>query len=398
MVSEVFLAIVIFCVILTALQHWFIANFFFVTEKRLKDAHPPFTPRLSVVIPCRGVDPNFDASIRSVLNQDYPDYEVIFAIASEEDPAYARLQDLIQNHSRVKAQIVIAGQPTISTGKLNNLVHGVGRVRPESELLVFMDSDTSPQPHWLKHLVAPLQYPHVGITTGIPVYVPLKHNFWSLVKSMWMAGLGAFVTVKRFRGCYGGAMAVRKKHFDEFNVREIWKTALTDDLTLSMALKPTGLENYFVPQCMVPVFEGTNFIDFIKWANRQSLLSRVYFRKQWALVASTFALRMVFMIASPIVFLTALFTGQLGLIHWIFLCPVYMAVLNGYLLKKGTNDAMKGEVPGISKITRWYPLLAPSTQVLAVLNFLIPLFARKMKWRGVTYRFTSRTEVEVVKE
>ncbi|GEM_PF-2776784 len=389
--------IVAICVILTALQHWFILNFFIVTERHLRAKHKPFTPKASVIIPCRGIDPHFDASIKSILNQDYPDYEVVFAVAEEEDPAYERLKSLIALHASVPAQIVIAGRPTISTGKLNNLVAGVGRVRPDSEVLVFMDSDTCPQPKWLEHLITPIQYDHVGITTGIPVYVPQKRTFWSLVKSMWMAGLGAFVTVKRFRGCYGGAMAVRKKHFDQFNVREIWKTALTDDLTLAIALKPTGTINYFVPENMVPIYEGTNLIDFIKWANRQSLLSRVYFKKQWALVASMFASRMVFMIAAPIVFLGALFSGTLELVHWIFLCPVYMAVINGFLLQKATNDAMKHEVAGINKITRWYPLLAPSTQILAIVNFVIPLFARKMTWRGITYKFTSSTEVIVEK-
>ncbi len=393
-----FEVIVAVCVVLTLLQFWFIANFFWVTERNLKIQHPKFTPKASVIIPCRGIDPHFDASIQSVLNQDYPDYEVVFAVAEEEDPAYSRLQSLIANYSSVPAQIVIAGRPTNSTGKLNNLVHGVTQVRPDSEVMVFMDSDTCPQPKWLENLIAPLQYSDkVGITTGIPVYVPRDKRFWSYVKSMWMAGLGAFVTVKRFRGCYGGAMAVRKKHFDEFNVREIWKTALTDDLTLSMALKPTGLVNYFVPQCMVPVFEGTNLIDFIKWANRQSLLSRVYFRSQWLTVAAMFTLRMIFMVTTPVVFLAALFSGTLSLIHWIFLCPVYISVLNGYFLKKATNDAMKGEVPEITKVTRWYPVLAPSTQVLAIVNFVIPLFARKMTWRGITYRFTSSTEVVVEK-
>jgi len=392
-----FLTLVVICVILTLLQHWFIANFFFVTEKHLKAKYKPFAPKASVVIPCRGIDPHFDASIKSVLSQDYADYEVVFAVQDEEDPAYARLKYLIENFSKVPAQIVLAGKPTVSTGKLNNLVHGVERVRSESEVLVFMDSDTCPQPHWLSNLIAPLQYSHVGITTGIPVYVPRDKRLWSYVKSMWMAGLGAFVTVKRFRGCYGGAMAVRKQHFDQFNVREIWKTALTDDLTLSIALKPTGTVNYFVPQCMVPIFEGTNLIDFVKWANRQSLLSRVYFRRQWVFVAAMFATRMIFMVASPIVFLSAMLAGNLSLIHWIFLCPVYMAVLNGYLLKKATDDAMKGEISEITKITRWYPLLAPSTQILAIVNFVIPLFARKMTWRGITYRFTSKTEVVVEK-
>ncbi len=390
-----FLALIAICLVLTALQHWFIAKFLFVTEKNLKAKHPAFKPKASVIVPCRGIDPRFDDSIGSILNQHYPDYEVVFAVADEGDPAYGRLGSLMQRHARSNARIVIAGHPTISTGKLNNLVAGAGQVRPDSEVLVFMDSDTCPHPKWLEHLIAPMQYPYVGITTGIPVYAPPQRNFWSLVKSMWTAGLGAFVAVKRLRGCYGGAMAVRKKHFDEFHVRKIWKTALTDDLTLSKALEPTGTIIYFVPQCMVPIYEGTNLADFIKWANRQSLLSRVYCPWKWAFVGAIFVAGMIFMVASPIVFLAALFTGTLGWMHWVFLCPVYFAVYNGLLLQKATNDAMKREVPGIKKITRWYPLLALSSHVLAIVNFAIPLFARKMTWRGIMYRFRSGNEVVV---
>jgi len=368
-----------------------------VTEKNLKVQHAPFTPKISVIVPCRGVDPNFKKSIHAILNQDYPDYEAIFGIASEEDPAYACLNQLIQEHPQVPSQIIIAGQPTVNTGKLNNLVHATEHLRPESEVLVFMDSDTSPHKKWIQDLIAPLQYKTVGITTGIPVYVPRQRTFWSLVKSTWMSGLGAFVTVKRFRGCYGGAMAVFRKHFDEYNVQNTWKTALTDDLTLSMALKPTGLHNYFVPQCMVPIFEGTDFINFFKWANRQSLLSRVYFPFQWTFVSLMFIIRILFMVVSPVVFFMALSAGSLSLLHWIFICPIYMAVINTLILKKAIDDGMKEEVPEIKEITRWYPVLALVTQVLAIGNFILPIFSKNMTWRGVKYRFTSRTTVEVVK-
>ncbi len=55
---------------------------------------PDFAPPLTVVMPCKGLDPGFDANISSMLAQDYPDYEVLFVTATQSDPAYERVRAL----------------------------------------------------------------------------------------------------------------------------------------------------------------------------------------------------------------------------------------------------------------------------------------------------------------
>src|SRR5262249_14673030 len=44
-----------------------------------------FSPRAALIIPCKGVDGGLEANLRAFFSQDYPEYEIIFAIASSDD-------------------------------------------------------------------------------------------------------------------------------------------------------------------------------------------------------------------------------------------------------------------------------------------------------------------------
>src|SRR5690606_42041780 len=45
------------------------------------------TPFVSIIAPCRGVDEEMQANLDAVLQQDYPELEVIFVIDDAADPA-----------------------------------------------------------------------------------------------------------------------------------------------------------------------------------------------------------------------------------------------------------------------------------------------------------------------
>ena len=68
----------------------FVDGFRFLSFVRKRRNSPPgtYTPFAAVVIPCKGVDAGFDANLDRFLNQDYPDYQVVFVVATAEDLAY----------------------------------------------------------------------------------------------------------------------------------------------------------------------------------------------------------------------------------------------------------------------------------------------------------------------
>jgi len=72
----------------------------------------------------------------------------------------------------VRAHVVIAGSPSNSGEKVNNLRVAVEQLPPEFEVLVFTDSDGRPGKSWLHHLVAPLGDVRIGATTTMRWLIP----------------------------------------------------------------------------------------------------------------------------------------------------------------------------------------------------------------------------------
>ena len=54
----------------------------------------PTFPAVAVILPLKGVDEDTEQNIASLLNQDYPNYRLIFAIESENDPVLPLLEGI----------------------------------------------------------------------------------------------------------------------------------------------------------------------------------------------------------------------------------------------------------------------------------------------------------------
>src|SRR5687768_16242353 len=74
-----------------------------------------YLPLISVILPCKGLDPGFAENMEKLLAQDYldpagqPRFEIVFAVATVDDPAYGVLEQLCRQSSKVPAKVVVAG-------------------------------------------------------------------------------------------------------------------------------------------------------------------------------------------------------------------------------------------------------------------------------------------------
>ncbi len=128
-------------------------------------ALPEFQPFVSVIAPGRGLEPGLSDNLRTLLTQDYPHYEVLFVFDAPDDPAIKVVDELGRGFSRM-ARTIIAGSAVDSGQKVHNLRVAVTKVDPQSEVLVFVDTDARPAKDWLTHLVAPLADETLGASTG----------------------------------------------------------------------------------------------------------------------------------------------------------------------------------------------------------------------------------------
>ncbi|MDD5648376.1 MAG: glycosyltransferase [Dehalococcoidia bacterium] len=155
--------------------------------RNLKDyKNPEVRRRISVLIPARNEEENIGACVRSLLGQDYPDFQVIVLNDGSTDNTGKILAELAKADSRLK---IISGQPLPPEwiGK-HWACHQLYRAS-DGELLLFTDADTLHAPDTLRCSAAALQTEKADMLSIIP-----RHKLGSLAEKLIMPifALGVF--------------------------------------------------------------------------------------------------------------------------------------------------------------------------------------------------------------
>src|SRR4030088_698803 len=82
---------------------------------------PSYTPLVSVVKPLRGVDFASYENYASFCRQDYPEYEILFAVSEQTDPAVAVVRQLIADFPERQIRLLIGAEHVGVNGKVNSL-------------------------------------------------------------------------------------------------------------------------------------------------------------------------------------------------------------------------------------------------------------------------------------
>jgi ceramide glucosyltransferase len=120
-------------------------------------------PPVSILKPLKGTDPEMYASFRSHCLQDYPEYEIIFAVSGADDPAIDSVKKLQREFPGRRIQLVVVPKILGANVKVSNLA----QMLPEAhyDILIVNDSDIRVQPDYLRRVIAPLADPGVGMVT-----------------------------------------------------------------------------------------------------------------------------------------------------------------------------------------------------------------------------------------
>lgn len=364
-------------------------------------AQPPanYTPKVAVIAPCKGIDPGFRDSVRSVLGQDYPDYEVIFVTESGSDPAHHQILGLLQEQSYPHASLIEAG-PTRNRGqKVHNLLRALDQVSDDVEVLAFVDCDATPPSSWLRSLVAPLADLEVGATTGYRWYIPSPGNWCSLLRSLWNGSIATALGPHKRNFTWGGSTAIRQETFEAAGVKERWSGACTEDYPLSQAVKDHGLYVKFVPQCLIPSRGGCGLRELLQFTTRQIVITRIYSPRLWLLA-----------LMSNLLFFGA-FYGGLGIMLWrlwaglnqglvpIFVVLVYLpGVVKSVLRQKAVELILAHDQRDLKRYRLSYWFLYPLTNLIFMYNLAVSAMSRRIQWRGIRYELVSPTETLILEQ
>src|SRR5574342_526374 len=97
------------------------------------------TAPISVLKPLSGLDQGLEENLRSFFLQDYPEFELLFAVRSAGDPAAAVVEQLCREFPLVSARLIVTGEPPYPNAKVFALDRMLEAAR--HDLLVMSDSD-----------------------------------------------------------------------------------------------------------------------------------------------------------------------------------------------------------------------------------------------------------------
>lgn len=348
----------------------------------------PYSPPLTVLIPCKGDLDGLRENALSVLDQRYEGpVEFIFVTPSEGDPAHSKLGAVLKERPQAAAKLLASGAvPTRSSGKITDLLFALKSVSERSEVLLFADADIRVSPDWAKEMVAPLGDPGTGLTTTSLLYVPEKAGFWGLLRLVWM---GCVVVYSSLMDCVvGQSMAIRRRDFEALKVPEVWDGVLMEDLALAARARQWEKRIRFVGRAMPVCGESVTFRRFFGVFDKWVLVFRLYDLRFWLLGAGLLA-------------------AKLGVltwaIHWRLPCLLAYflggEMLNALIVfgtyRRHLAERFSGIHPGYRRYVALAALTAPLVTLVYAMNYFKGTFGREVRWGGYRYKVRGKKRLEV---
>ncbi len=406
-------SIVIFIVAICFYQSFAYQRMYRYVSAQLSNQADLYCPMAAVILPCKGLDPDFENNLHKLIRQNYGGsphaFQIIFAVASKDDPAYSVIDKVMRENPQINSKLIVAGIDNRRAQKITNQLEALKHISPQTEVLTFVDSDVIAREDFLAQLVTPLQDKKIGITTGYRFYLPSKFSFPALIRSLWNRLSAWELASEKFAFAWGGAMAIRRETFDEAHIMQVWDKAADDDLSMTTAVKRLGLRVHFVPQCLVVSHGDASWPEVLEWTNRQLILTKVYYPALWLMgVIRAFVMSLwlgvVLTLAFGIVFLHVYkFLPVLLSASLLLVVEIYFLFQSHWLWREllgqeaGRSPKQQLEFEKAYKNLLWQSaIIVPLAHIVLPVLTLYSVLTNRIRWRGINYELRSPEETVVV--
>ncbi len=318
-------------------------------------------PRLPVSIlkPVYGKDAGFYQAIRTHALQQYPEFEILFGIRRQDDPARVEVERLIAEFPALPIRLVLCttAAPNLKVGSLIDLVR-----EARHPILIVNDSDISPPVGYIGDVTAPLSDPGVGLVTCL--YRAEAHDWPSRLEGLAIATdfapstlMAQLFAVSDFG--LGSTLAFRRTDLERIGGFQAIADYIADDYQLGHKLHALGLRNEISEVVVSTRLSSGSWVGAwhhqVRWARTIRLSGGagylglpITYASLWVLIAALFGL---WWIALPLLAIR-----------------MAMAILcGGYLLR--TADVWK------------YCYAIPLRDLCGVVVWAAGLFGQRVVWR-----------------
>jgi ceramide glucosyltransferase len=152
-----------------------------VLYKRVRPPAVREWPPISVLKPLHGVDEGLEENLVSFFEQEYPRFEMLFAVSDASDAAAAVVEKLQARYPNASSRLLVTGEPPYPNAKVYSLARMLECAR--HDLIVMADSDVRVGRDLLATMAAEFQDEKLGISTCPYRAVP-GGSFWSALEAV----------------------------------------------------------------------------------------------------------------------------------------------------------------------------------------------------------------------
>src|ERR1700716_1386434 len=200
------------------------------------------TEAVSILKPLSGLDDNLESNLRTFFEQNYPAFEILFAVRHANDPAVAVVEKLQLEYPQVPTRLLVTGEPPCPNAKVFSLSHMLKIAA--NDLVVMSDSDIRAPSNLLRNVAAEFQDVNLGVATCPYRAVPAD-SFWSRLEATglntdFLSGILVARMLEGMKFAVGGKIAARRRALDGIGGFERLKDYLAEDFVMGKFVADAG--------------------------------------------------------------------------------------------------------------------------------------------------------------
>lgn len=368
--ADILLLILVGSLVYSVLQILAVQKYLAVRPPALRSPDP-----ISILKPLAGLDLDLESNLRTFFEQDYPEFEILFAVRHEEDPACAVVARLQREYPKVHSRLLVTGEPPYPNAKVFSLDCMLSVAA--NDLVVMSDSDIRVTPDLLRTVGAEFQEQHLGVAT-CPYRAVAGRSFWSQLEGTGMNTdfWGSALVARMLEGMHfavGPTIAARRHVLQAIGGFDRVKDYLAEDFVIGKFAAEQGegviLSSYIIEHHIGSASLAENFAHRMRWA-RSTRRSR-----------PAGYIGQLFTMPLPLALLVCAFAPA-----WWPVLLVTVAV-RGLAAYRVSSRVLRARI-------NW--LLLPIEDVLGFCFWLLGFFGNTITWRGRRYRLFADGRFEVI--
>ena len=226
---------------------------------------------ISILKPLAGLDLGLESNLRTFFEQDYPAFEILFAVQDANDPAVPVVEKLQKDYPTLPSRLLITGESPYPNPKVYSLERMLAAAA--NDLVVMSDSDIRVTPDFLRTVSAEFQDTKIGVATCPYRAVP-GASLWSRLEAtgmntdFWGSALVARM-LEGMRFAVGPTIVARRRVLESIGGFARLKDYLAEDFVMGKFASDAGhgvmLSSYVVEHHIGNSTLSQNIAHRLRW-------------------------------------------------------------------------------------------------------------------------------------